>query len=230
MAARAGISFSGRHFSKAMILQAVRWYLAYALSYRDIEEMMKERGFDVDHSTIQRWVVHYAPQLEKAFHQKKRRPSGSWRLDETYIKVKGEWVYYYRAVDKYGETVDFLLMKKRDTKAAKRYLSKAISRNGKPGKITIDKSGANQAAIKAYNADEGSRIKIRQCKYLNNIVEQDHRFIKRITRGMLGFKNFLSAQRVLAGIELVRMLKKGQMKWQALRGPTAAELFYALAG
>ncbi len=138
------ISFKGRHFQRDMILQSVRWYLAYALSNRDIEEIMKERGFNVDHSTIQRWVVHYAPLLEQNFRLKKRKPCSRWRLDETYIKVKGEWKYYYWAVDKYGETVDFLLTAKRDKKAALRYLRKAIGTNGKPGLINIDKSGSIQ--------------------------------------------------------------------------------------
>ncbi|MCP4412563.1 MAG: IS6 family transposase [Gammaproteobacteria bacterium] len=223
------ISFKGRHFQQDMILQSVRWYLAYALSYRDIEEIMKERGFDVDHSTIQRWVVYYAPLLEQKFRLKKRKPCGRWRFDETYIKVKGEWKYYYRAVDKYGETIDFLLTAKRDKKAALRYLKKAICTNGKPGLINIDKSGANTAAIKQYNKEERTRIKIRQCKYLNNIVEQDHRLTKRITKPMLGFKCFFSAQKTLAGIELVRMLRKGQMRHQAGMSKTPAELFYALA-
>lgn len=212
-----------------MILQSVRWYLAYGLSYRDIEEIMQERCFEVDHSTIHRWVVHYAPLLEKAFHQKKRKPCCRWRLDETYIKVRGQWKYYYRAVDRNGETVDFLLTAKRDKKAALRYLKKAIGTNGKPGLINIDKSGANTAAIKQYNKEESSRITIRQCKYLNNVVEQDHRLIKRITKPMLGFKNFFCAQRTLAGIELVRMLKKEQMRYQAGMSKTPAELFYALA-
>ena len=101
------ISFSGWHFKKDMILQSVRWYLAYSLSYRNIEEMMKERGIDVDHSTIQRWVVHYSPELEQIFQAKKKRPGGRWRLDETYVKVKGQWKYLYRAVDKQGNTIDF---------------------------------------------------------------------------------------------------------------------------
>jgi putative transposase len=226
----AAISFDGRHFTKDMILQSIRWYLAYALSYRDIEEMMKERGFDVDHSTINRWVIEYSPQLEQVFHQKKKRPGGRWRLDETYIKVKGKWKYYYRAVDKEGNTIDFLLTAKRDKKAARRYLKKAIGRNGEPSLINIDKSGANKAAIELYNKDEDGNIEIRQCKYLNNLIEQDHRFVKKITQPMLGFKNFHAAQRILKGIELMRMLKKGQMKWQSQRGKTPAELFYALAG
>ncbi len=119
-------------------------------SDRDIEEIMMERGFVVDHSTIQRWVVHFTPELEKAFHKKKKRPGNRWRLDETYIKVKSQWKYFYRAVDKQGNTIDFLLTAKRDKKAALRFLTKAIERNGKPGLINIDKSGANTAAIKGW--------------------------------------------------------------------------------
>ena len=226
----AEISFNSRHFQCDMILQSVRWYLAYALSYRDIEETMLERGFDVDHSTIHRWVIHYSPQLVEKFSSKKRLPAGRWRLDDTYIKVKGKWKYYYRAVDNYGETIDVLLTAKRDTKAALRYLRKAIGSNGKPSLINIDQSGANTAAIKRYNAKESTRIKIRQCKYLNNIVEQDHRLIKRITKPMLGFKNFPCAQATLAGIELIRMIKKGQLRCQAKMSKTPAELFYGLAG
>ncbi len=192
----AAIVFNGRHFEKEIILQAVRWYLAYSFSYRDVEELMKERGVDVDHSTINRWVLHYSPQLERAFHQKKKRPGGRWRMDETYVKVKGKWCYYYRAVDKAGNTIDFLLTAKRTKKAALRYFKKAIGRNGKPSLVNIDKSGANTAATKGFNKLFGKQIKIRQCKYLNNIVEQDHRFIKRIIRGMLGFKNFGLIHRV----------------------------------
>ena len=206
------ISFKGRQFQKEMILQSIRWYLAYSLSYRDIEEMMKERGFEVDHSTIQRWIVHYSPKLEEAFHKKKRRPGNRWRLDETYIIVKGQWKYLYRAVDKSGNTIDFLLTAKRDMKAALRFLTKAIDQNGKPGLINIDKSGANTAAIKQYNQDNNKRIKIRQCKYLNNIIEQDHRRVKRITRPMMGLKNFHLAQNTLMGIEVMAMIMKGQMK------------------
>jgi putative transposase len=154
----------------------------------------------------------YAPRIEKAFRQNKKQVGNRWRLDETYIKIRGEWKYLYRAVDKQGHTVDFLLTAKRDKKAARRFLNKAIGSNGKPSLINIDKSGANTAGIKQFNRDENKRVKIRQCKYLNNIVEQDHRFIKRRTRPMLGFKSFWSARATLAGIELWRMLKKGQYK------------------
>ena len=168
----------------------VRWYVAYPLSTRHVEELMEERGVEVDHSTINRWVIKYSPQLEEAFHRRKRPVWVSWRMDETYIKVKGEWKYLYRAVDKHGQTIDFLLTEHRDKEAALRFLKKAIRRNGVPETITIDGSDANEAAIKSYNEEHGTAIIIRQVKYLNNIVEQDHRGVKRVTRPMLGFKSF----------------------------------------
>jgi putative transposase len=187
-------------------------------------------GPHVDHSTINRWVVKYSPQLEEAFHRRKRAVWVSWRMDETYIKVKGQWRYLYRAVDKYGQTIDFLLTEHRDKEAALRFLKKAIRRNGLPETITIDGSDANEAAIKRYNEEHGTAIVIRQVKYLNNIVEQDHRAVKRITRPMLGFKAFEAAQGTLAGVELMHMIKKRQLKVEAGdEGRTAAELFYALA-
>ena len=207
----------------------MRWYLAYPLSTRHVEDLMEERGVKVDHSTINRWVIKYSPQLEDEFHRRKRPVWVSWRMDETYIRVKGEWVYLYRAVDKYGQTIDFLLTKQRDKKAARRFLNKAISRHGVPEKITIDGSDANAAAIKSYNKDHRTSIEIRQIKYLNNIVEQDHRGVKRVTRPMLGFKSFEAAQPTLTGIELVRMIRKGQMEGDEFEGLTATEQFYALA-
>jgi transposase-like protein len=225
----AEISFKGRHFQKDMILQSIRWYLAYSLSYRDIQELMQERGFSVDHSTINRWVIHYSPQLEAAFRRKKKRSGNRWRIDESYIKVKGQWKYYYRAVDKQGNTLDFLLSATRDTRAALRFLRKALKENGKPSLVNIDQSGANHAGLKQLNRDNKTRIKIRQCKYLNNILEQDHRRIKRLTRPMLGFKNFHAAQRTLGGIEVMAMIKKGQMKTSAGDKKSPAEMFYALA-
>ena len=225
----AAISFKGRHFQQDMIVQSIRWYLAYALIYRDIEELMHVRGFSVDHSTINRWVLHYSPQLEAAFRRKKKRVGNRWRMDESYIKVKGQWTYYYRAVDKQGQTIDFLLTARRDTKAALRFLKKAIAQNGKPSLVNIDQSGANTAGLKQVNRDNKTRIKIRQCKYLNNIIEQDHRRIKRLTRSMLGFKNFYAAQRTLAGIEVMAMIKKGQIKTSAEDATSPAERFYALA-
>ena len=185
-----GIDFSGRHFPKAVVLTTIRWYLRYNLSYRDVEEIIAERGIKVDHSSVNRWVVKYAPLLAAEAQRYKRKVGISWRLDETYIKVRGQWKYLYRAVDKEGDTIDFLLTAKRDTKAALRFLRQAIRNNGTPVKINIDKSGANAAAILAYNQQSGDAITIRQCKYLNNIVEQDHRRVKQKPRAALGFKAF----------------------------------------
>ena len=192
------ISFKWRHFKKDMILMLVRCYLAYSLSYRDIEELALERGLKVDHSTINRWVIEYAPQLEELFRKGHKRPVGiSWRMDETYIKVKGEWVYLYRAVDKEGNTVDFMLSEKRDELSARAFFEKAIGSNGLPDKVTMDKSGANKAGIDTINLHLALlfmlgglfiQLNVRQIKYLNNIVEQDHRFIKKITKPMKGFK------------------------------------------
>ena len=224
------VSFKGAHFPKEIILMGVRWYVAYPLSTRHVEELMEERGVSVDHATINRWVVKYSPQLEEEFHRRKRSVWISWRLDETYIKVKGQWRYLYRAVDKHGQTIDFLLTEQRDERAAKRFLTKAIRRHGVPAKITIDGSAANEAAIKSYNEEHGTAIVIRQVKYLNNIVEQDHRAVKRVTRPMLGFKSFDAAQCTLAGVELMHMLKKKQMVVEeGAEGLTAAEQFYSLA-
>ena len=172
------MKFSGRQFPKDVILTTIRWYLRYKLSYRYIEELIAERGIDVDHSTLNRWVVTYAPLLVAKAQKHKRRVGVSWRFDETYIKVRGQWKYLYRAVDKLGDTIDFLLTAKRDAKAALRFLRQAIRNNGTPVKINIDKSGTNTTAIETYNKECGSTIEIRQCKYPNNIIEQDHRRVK----------------------------------------------------
>jgi putative transposase len=224
------VSFKGVHFPPEVILMGVRWYVAYPLSTRHVEARMEERGVEVDHSTMNRWVIQYSPQLEDAFHRRKRPVWTSWRMDETYSKVKGEWRYLYRAVDKYGETIDFLLTEHRDKAAALRFLKKAIRRHGVPKTITIDGSDANAAAIKSSNQEHGTAIAIRQVKYLNNIVEQDHRAVKRITRPMLGFKAFTAAQDTLVGIELMHMIKKRQLVVEeGDEGRTAAERFYSLA-
>src|SRR5437660_3634369 len=134
------ISFKGAHFPPDVILMGVRWYVAYPLSTRHVEELMEERGVEVDHSTINRWVIKSSPQLEEDFHGRKRPVWVSLRMDETSIKVKGQWYYLYRAVDKHGQTIDFLLTEHRDKAAALRFLKKAIHRNGLPETITIDGS------------------------------------------------------------------------------------------
>jgi putative transposase len=171
----------------------VRWDVAYPISYRQLEKMMGERGVEVDHFSLNRWVLKYVPLLDQAFRARKRRVGGSWRMNETYVRIRGQWKYLYRAVDKAGKTVDFLRTGKGDRKAALHFLCKAIGQHGAPAKITIDKSTANTAAIENYNSEHDTKIDFRQIKYLNNVVEQDHRAIKRKVRPTMGFKSFWSA-------------------------------------
>ena len=201
----------GYCYPKSIILQAVYFKLRFALSYRDVEKIMKMRGVSVDHATIQRWVYKFTPLFESEMNKRKGRVGTSWRMDETYIKVKGIWCYLHSAVDKLGNTVDFLLTRKRQRMSAQSFLIKAIGSNCRPRVINIDKSGPNTTAIIVYNKRSFSKIKIRQCEYLNNIVEQDHRFIKWRIQCGLGFKSFESAKRTLSGIEVVHMLRKNQM-------------------
>ncbi|KYQ99530.1 integrase [Serratia plymuthica] len=192
---------------------------------------MAERGVIVDHSTLHRWVLRLVPLLDKAFRRHKRKLGRRWRMDETYLKIKGQWKYLYRAVDTSGQTVDFLLTARRDAAAALRFFRKAIHLHGEPEVVTIDKSGANTAALATLNASKPDEetITIRQSKYLNNLVEQDHRNIKRRTRPMLGFKSFRRAQTILAGIELIHMIRKGQFQHPQSEGLSPAEQFYVLA-
>jgi transposase-like protein len=223
------IDFKGSQFEKEIILWGVRWYVAYPISYRQLEEMMQERGVVVDHSTLNRWVIKYAPEVEKQFRRRQQPVGKSWRMDETYVRLKGQWKYLYRAVDEEGHTVDFLLTPRRDRAAAEAFLHKAIRTQGLPEKITIDQSGSNTAAITHYNKMHKTDIAIRQCKYLNNIVEQDHRAVKRLTRPLLGFKSFWAACCTIAGIEVMHAIRKGQLLLPGNGSQTPAEQFYALA-
>ena len=224
------LAAKGMRFPIDVILVCIRWYAAYPLSYRNLEEMMEERGVFVDHSSINRWAIRFLPALEKAFRKHKRAVGGSWRMDETYIKVKGVWKYLYRAVDKEGKTVDFLMTARRDKAAALRFFDKAMKASGVPEKVTMDKSGANKAAMDEINVRGETPVIVRQVKYLNNIVEQDHRAVKRITKPMLNFKSFRSAKSILAGIELMHMIRKGQLLLEGCIGLSFADQFYALAG
>jgi putative transposase len=220
--------FKHHLFPKSIILQAVYFKLRFTLSYRDVEELLQIRGVEVDHSTIQRWVFKFSPEVEKNMNKRKRQVGSSWRMDETYIKVGGKDRYLYRAVDKFGNTVDFLLTKRRMKGSAQKFLNKAIGNNSKPRVINIDKSGANKSGIRSINREllTVKKIKIRQCKYLNNIVEQDHRNIKRRISIDTGFKEFESAQRTLAGIEVVNIIRKGQI---ADSRKTTFKIFCSLA-
>ena len=219
----------------------MRWYLRYSLSYRDLEEMMQERGLHVDHTTIYRWVQRYAPELEKRCRPHLKATTDSWKVDETSIKVRKTWMYLYRAVDSQGNTLEFLLSPTRDAEAAKRFFVKALhaTAGSAPGArpiqeqvaqptvpadphpttstprvINVDKNAAYPKAIAELKASgvlpEG--VKLRQVKYLNNLIEQDHRFIKRLVKPGMGFFSFETAGRTLQGYEAMHMIRKGQAR------------------
>ena len=219
----------GLHFPLEIMLLCVRWYTAYPLSLRNLDEMMAERGVLVDPATVHRWALRLLPVLSAVFRRRKLPVGLSWRVDETYVLVGGQWKYLYRAVDKLGQTVDFLLSAHRDVAAARRFFERAIDLHEVPASITIDKSGANTAAACGLIADSGAAIELRQSKYLNNIVEQDHRAIKRRTRPMMGFKSFRSAARIIAGIQTMHMVKKGQLGCPGGLAFSTADYFYSLA-
>ena len=212
-----------------VMLVCVRWYAAYPLNLRNLEEMMAERGVVVDHTMVHRWAVKMLPVLSLMLRRHKRPVGLSWRMDETYVKVGGQWKYLYRAIDKAGQTIDFLLRAHRDHAASRCFFERAINLHGIPEKITIDKSGANTAAIESIRADSGADIEMRQSKYLNNLIEQDRRGIKRIVRPVLGFKNFRCARALIAGIETMHMIKKGQLDAIEDQVSSAADQFYSLA-
>ena len=176
---------------------------------------MAERGMEVDHTTIMRWVHQYSPEIEKKVRRYLKPTNDSWKMDETYIKVKGEWKYLYRAVDSDGNTIDFMLSAKRNKKAAKRFLKKALcsKHNQIPRVITVDKNPAYPPAVNELKNDRilPQNVNFRQIKYLNNMIEQDHRSIKRIVRPMLGFQSFSTATKTIKGIEIMHMIKKGQV-------------------
>jgi transposase-like protein len=224
-------AFKGRHFTSEVILWALRWYLAFPISYRDLSAMLADRGVAVDHTTLFRWVQAYAATLERRVRAHLRPCTGSWRVDETYIKVKGIWTYLYRAVDSLGQTIDFLLSVRRDAAAAKRFFRKALAQpyTSNPRTITVDKNPAYPKAVAEMKRSghlwRFSRL--RQCKYLNNIVEQDHRRIKRLVRPGLGFASIRTARRTLAGYEAMAMIRKGQVHSIGGRDMTPQAVFVA---
>ena len=181
----------------------------------------------MDHSTIYRWVIKFAGTIEKNVRRLKDPTAGRWKLDETYIKVKGVWTYLCRAVDSHGDTVDFYLSKHRDSGGAKRFLRKAIRYNGTPEKVNIDKSGANKSALDGYNEQHSKQIEVGQSKYMNNIVEQDHRQVKRHHKLAQGYKTVRTARITISGIEAMHMLRKGQVQGF---GTTFAQTFWGMFG
>ncbi|MFC7544756.1 IS6 family transposase [Siccirubricoccus deserti] len=228
---KADVAFKGRHFTAEVILWAVHWYLMFPISYRDLELMLQDRGVSVDHTAVFRWIQAYALDLEKRARPSLRLSNGSWRVDETYIRVKGRWTYLYRAVDSRGQTIDFLLAAKRDAAAAKRFFRKALQQpHGEPA----HHHGRQEPGLSARDRWDESRrrwrrSRLRQVKYLNNIVEQDHRRVKRLVRPGLGFGGFHTARRTLAGYEVMAMMRKGQVRKVGARDMAAqarfAELF-----
>jgi transposase, IS6 family len=210
-------AFGGGPGEKGCVFQYLACGLSYySLSYRDLEEMMAERGLRVDHTTIFRWVQHFAPELDRRCRPHLKTTTDSWRVDETYIKVKGTWLYLYRAVDSQGSTLEFLLSATRDAQAAKRFFSKALgaSHTTTPRVINVDKNPAYPKALTELKA-EGTlppHRELRQSKYLNNLVEQDHRCIKRLVKPGLGFFSFETAWRTLQGYEVMHMIRKGQVQ------------------
>ncbi len=231
--------FKWRHFEAEIILLCVRWYLRYALSYRDLEEMMRERGLRVDHTTIYRWVQHYAPELEKRCRPHLKACNDSWKVDETYVKVRKTWMYLYRAVDSEGNTLEFLLSPTRDAQAAKRFFLKALPSTAAsapgahlvkeqvkeptdaaspatsiPRVINVDKNAAYPKAIAELKTAGilSASVELRQVKYLNNLIEQDHRFIKRLVKPGMGFFSVETAGRTLQGYEVMNMIRKGQVR------------------
>lgn len=208
--------FKWRHYEAEIILTCVRWYLRYALSYRDLAEMMIERGLGVVHTTLFRWVQEYAPEIDKRSRPHLKKSHDSWRVDETYVKVRGKWMYLYRAVDSTGQTLDFQLNETRSTRAAKRFFKKMLgsSHISVPRVINVDQNAAYPGAIhdlkQAGLLPDGSEL--RPVTYLNNIVEQDHRFIKRRVKPGLGFFSYPTAWRTLQGYEMMNMIRKGQIR------------------
>ena len=229
------IEFKYKQFKGDIILWAIRWYLKYGISYRELEEMLKERGVNVDHTTIYRWVIQYSPELKKKLSQYRGKfYYQSLRVDETYIKVKGKWKYLYRAIAKDGSTVDFYLSHTRNTKAAKRFLSKVLKNYDKydtPSKINTDKNPAYNDAIAQLKSenDNYNDIEHRKVKYLNNIIEQDHGKLKRLIKPMLGFKSMKTANATITGYEWMRMFKKGQFDiWTKMRDKSEANFINEL--
>jgi transposase-like protein len=211
--------FRGRHFQDEIIVLCLRWYLRYSLSYRDLEEMMAERGLSLDHSTIARWVLRYEPILSQRIRCEMRRPNRSWRVDETYVRVAGRWTYLYRAVDSEGNTIDFMLSPNRDLTAAKHFLQLALwrTREVRPRVVNVDGHPAYSRAIAELRSsgELGRRCRCRSSPYLNNIIEQDHRFIKKRIAASLGFRSVEGAVHTVAGYEAMHAIRKGQIRWLA---------------
>jgi IS6 family transposase len=205
--------FKRRRFPVEIILLCVRWYCKYGISYRDLAEMMQERGVDVDPSTIFRWVQRYAPESEKRIRSYQGHRSDSWRVDETYVRVGGKWKYLFRAVDKHGQLIDFMLSDRRNTRAAYRFLRKALKMmcDYPPSSITTDRLASYPKAIRRLQSEGllAKDVEHRTSKYLNNVIEADHGALKRVIRPTRGFQRMRTASATLKGFEVMRMIRRG---------------------
>lgn len=223
------VLFRGRHFADEMIVLCVRWYLRFSLSYRDLEELMAERNLTVDHTTVWRWVQRYAPELNRRVRRELRETGGSWRADETYIRVGGRWMYLYRAVDSAGATIDFYLSPTRDLAAAKSFFRKCLTgtHHPRPRVINVDGNPSYPKAVAELKRERrlGCRCYCRTRPYLNNIVEQDHRAVKRRITHKQGFRSFDGARRTIPGYEIMNMIRKGQVRWLPKGDVTGQVLF-----
>ena len=208
--------FKWRHYESQIILLCVRWYCRYQLSYRDLEEMMHERGLSLDHTTIWRWVQTYAPEINRRMRPHLKLAGASYRIDETYIKVGKQWKYLYRALDKEGNTIEFMLAANRDIAAVKRFFKKMMRADHRrlPFSISVDKHASYPDAFITSQKEKvlPKDCTLRRTKYLTNIVEQDHRFIRRRWRAMQCFRTFYTAERTIEGVEAMHMMRKGQLK------------------
>jgi transposase-like protein len=226
--------FKRRRFPVEVILLCVRWYCKYGISYRDLAEMMQERGVAVDPSTIFRWVQRYAPEIEKRIRSFQGPRSGSWRVDETYVRVGGKWKYLFRAVDKHGQLIAFMLSDRRNTNAAYRFLRKAIKAMSRypPSSITTDKLASYPKAIRRLQ-NEGllpKDVVHRTSKYLSNIIEADHGALKRVIRPARGFQTMETAAATLKGFEFMRMIRRGHCIQRERRATGEIRLINQLFG
>jgi IS6 family transposase len=208
--------FRGRHFRSDVIILCLRWYLRYPLSYRDLEEMMTERGLSVDHSTIASWVLHYGPILNQRIRREMRQPNRSWSVDETHVRVAGRWAYLYRALDSAGDSIEFLLSPHRDLVAARGFLRLALSAGKtRPRVVNVDGHPAYASAIGELKGtgELGRNCRSRRSQYMNNIIEQDHRFVKKRVVASQGFRSAGGALSSIAGYEAMNIIRKGQIRW-----------------
>ncbi|MHB8449919.1 MAG: IS6 family transposase [Mycobacteriales bacterium] len=196
---------SGFRFPREVIAVAVRWYLRYGLSYRDVEELLAERGVTVDHVTVYRWVQRFTPEFVEAARPARRAPGDRWFVDETYVKVSGRWAYLYRAVDQHGQVVDVLLSAHRDLAAARRFFTRALATGTVPVEVTTDRAPAYPRVLDELIPSAMHTVE----QYANNPIECDHARLKARLRPMRGLKHHRSARTIVAGHALVQNIRRG---------------------